>query len=404
MLGKELLGEIVKSQRDELARHDAGFKREALGGAAFTPEFATVITGIRRCGKSTLLLQMMKKAKNSCYFSFEDPRLAGFEIADFGRLEEALLDVYEEPGSYFFDEIQNIAGWERHVRTLLDRKKEVVVTGSNASLRSRELGTRLTGRHLDIELFPFSYSEYLGHLGMAAGRESLENYLKQGGFPEYLKEGRKDILQNLLSDVLARDIAVRHGIRSLKSLKEMALFLLSNAGKEFTYNSLGKSFGLGSINSAIAFVSYFEDSYLMFTLPRFDYSLKKQLVNPKKSYAIDTGFSSANTLSFSKDSGRMLENAIFLHLRRKHKEIFYFHEMGECDFLVKERGKIVLALQACHELTEENKEREINGLVEALKMVKLEEGAIITMGQEDEFSVEGKRIKVVAAWKWMTGK
>jgi uncharacterized protein len=147
---------------------------------------------------------------------------------------------------------------------------------------SKELGTRLTGRHLRCELFPFSYFEFLNFSSKKEGVDSFGEYLQKGGFPEYLKYDRSDILQELFNDIVMRDIVERHKLRSPKAIKEMALFLIFNVGVEFSYNSLAKAFGLGSTNSAIAFVSYLEDSYLLFTFSKFDYSIKKQAVNPKK--------------------------------------------------------------------------------------------------------------------------
>jgi hypothetical protein len=146
-----------------------------------------------------------------------------------------------------------------------------------------------------------------------------------------------------------------------------------------------------------SYVSFFEESYLIFTIPKFDYSYKKQLINPKKAYVIDTGLAKVNSVSFSEDNGRMLENAAFLHLRRKHKDIYYFKEKGECDFLIKEKGKITNAFQICYELTEDNKEREIAGLKEAMEKFKLKTGIILTLKQKDDFG----SIKVIPAWEWI---
>jgi len=315
-------------------------------------------------------------------------------------LNEVFSEEFGEKNHYFFDEVQNATGWELFVRSLLDGKKHVVLTGSNASLLSRELGTRLTGRHLSYELFPFSYAEFLKLAGKKQGENSFRDYLQKGGFPEYLKNGKPEILQHLLNDILARDVSIRHKIRSLKTVKEMALFLLSNVGKEFTYNSLKKTFGLGSTNTAVSFVSFFEDAYLLFTVPKFDYSLKKQLVNPKKAYSIDNGLTSVNSASLSQDEGRLLENAVFLQLRRKHKDVYYFKKTGECDFVVREGRKVTSVVQACVEVTEENRKRELSGLVEAMRAFNLDTGTIVTLAQEDVVNEGGKKIFLKPAWKW----
>ncbi len=402
MILRDVLKQVVKFQESEILSADKGVKRESLGEINLDLPHAHVISGVRRCGKSTFMRQLMDSQKNPCYFNFEDPRVLKFEAGDFGKLEEIFNEEYGISNTFFFDEIQNVPGWEVAVRSLLDRKKKVVVTGSNASLLSRELGTRLTGRHLRHELFPLSYTEMLALTREKPGINSFNEYMKRGGFPEYLKYGRLDILQSLFEDIIARDIVVRHNIRNSETLKEMALYLLTNTGKEFTYNSLRKIFGLGSTNTATSFISYLEDSYLVFTVPKFDYSLKRQLVNPKKIYSIDAGMSNANSASFSEDRGRVLENIVYLKLREKTKEIFYYKRQRECDFVVKEGRKITKAIQACYSLDEENQEREISGLVEALKEFKLQEGLIITHNQEDQLTIEGKKITVKPAWKQVT--
>jgi predicted AAA+ superfamily ATPase len=401
MILKETLRSIVKEQQKDLASSEKGIERTLTKKIELTLPFAVILSGIRRCGKSTLLRQVMAATNSSYYFNFEDPRANSFELNDFQKLDEIFREEFGESGNYFFDEIQNIENWELFIRTMLDKKKHFLITGSNASLMSKELGTRLTGRHLKQELFPFSYCEFLNFTSRRKGLDSFGEYLLKGGFPEYLKYGRSEILQELFTDIIMRDIVVRHKLRSPKVLREMALYLISNIGVEFSYNSLAKTFSIGSTNSAIAFVSYLEDSYLLFTVSKFDYSLKKQAVNPKKVYLVDNGLADVNSVSFSSNKGRMLENCVFLELRRAGKEIFYFRENKECDFLVKERNAIVMAIQVCYELNEDNKQREIEGLVEAMKKFDLPDGTILTFGQQDELEISGKTIKILPVWRWL---
>ncbi len=401
MILKETLRQVVKSQKSELLRFEYGVERENLNEIDLKLSFAIVLSGIRRCGKSTLLHQLIKKTTNYCYFNFEDTRLINFEPEDFEKLNDIFMEDNQECEYYFFDEIQNAPKWEIFVRAMLDKQKKFIITGSNASLLSKELGTRLTGRHLRYELFPFSFKEMLVFTNKKPCIESFEEYLNKGGFPDYLKFNKSEILQELLNDIIARDIIVRHRLREAKTVKDMALYLLTNVGKEFSYNGLKTLFNLGSTNSALSFVSYFEDSYLLFTIPKFDYSLKKQLVNPKKVYAIDNGLSNVNSASFSLDKGRMLENIVFLHLRRKYKEIFYFKEKNECDFLLKEKNQIISAIQVCYELHEDNKKREIDGIIEPITKFDLKDGLILTYNQEDDFNIAGKKILVKPVWKWL---
>jgi len=401
MILKETLRVIVKSQREEIITLNKGVKREELKEIELDVPFALILSGIRRCGKSTLLHQLIENMKGFYYFNFEDPRAIEFELADFQKLNDIFKEIYGEQNYYFFDEIQNIENWELFARQMLDKKKHLIITGSNASLLSKELGTKLTGRHLRYELFPFSYKEFLTITNEKPSIESFQKYFTKGGFPEYIKLERATILQELLNDIITRDIVVRHKLRSTKTIKEMALYLITNVGKEFSYNNLKKTFELGSVNTAIAFVSYFEDSYLLFTVPKFDYSLKKQIINPKKIYSIDNGLSNITSASFSEDKGKMLENLAFINLRKKHKDIFYFKEKNECDFVIKEATKITKAIQVCYELNEDNKKRELNGLSEAIEKFNLNEGTILTYNQEDEITIQNKKIIIMPLWKWL---
>lgn len=400
MITKETLKEIIISQRKSLEKIDFGTFREKEKEIKIEDSFALIITGVRRCGKSTFLNQLLTKQK-SYYLNLEDPRLEGFELSDFNKVEIIMKELYGEKGVYFFDEIQNVEKWEKFIRYLIDKKEKVVITGSNASLLSKELGTKLTGRHLQIEMFPFSFREFLDMKKESPSFKSFEGYFNKGGFPEYLKKENPLILHELLSDVVMKDIAVRFGIKNVGTLNKLAIYLISNVGKEFSYNSIKNMFSIKSVQSVINYVSYFENAYLVFTVPRFSYSYKKQQVNPKKVYSIDNGFSYHNSASFSKDKGKMLENAVFLKLRRKFKDIFYYQEKNECDFVIKQKEKVTEAIQVCFDFNEETKDREINGLFAAVKEFNLKEGLILTYNQEDEFLVEGRKIIVKPVWKWL---
>jgi uncharacterized protein len=401
MMQTATLKDVITKQREFLDSMSLGTPREKLKQVKVQEGFALIITGIRRCGKSTLLNQLLKKYKRGYYLNFEDPRLADFEFSDFNKVEPTMKELFGDNGVYFFDEVQNVHGWERFVRYLVDRKERVVLTGSNASLLSPELGTKLTGRHLRVEMFPFSYKEFLDMKKEKPSVHSFETYLMKGGFPEYLKREEPPILHELLSDVVMRDIAVRFGIKNTDILHRIAIYLISHVGKEFSYNSIKNMFKIKSVQSVIDYVSYFENAYLLFTIPRFSYSYKKQQVNPKKVYSIDNGFSYNNSASFSKDNGKMLENMVFLGLRRTFKDIFYFQEDNECDFVIKEREKVTKAVQVCFDFNEENQKREMQGLLTALNQFTLKEGLILTYNQEDTFVINKKKIVVKPVWKWL---
>lgn len=400
MITKETLKEVIISQRTTLDSLEKGTPREKEEEINIQDSFALIITGIRRCGKSTLLNQILRKHKGY-YLNLEDPRLDDFEFLDFNKVEETMKEIYGENGVYFFDEIQNIEKWEKFIRYLIDKKERILITGSNAALLSKELGTKLTGRHLQIEMFPFSFKEFLKMKNKKPSVEDFDEYLHNGGFPEYLKKKNPEILHELLYDIIAKDIAVRFGIKNTSILNKIIIYLISNVGKEFSYNSIKRIFSIKSVQSVINYISYFENAYLIFTIPRFSYSYKQQQVNPKKVYSIDNGFSYSNSVSFSKDKGKMLENVVFLALRRKFKNIFYFKENNECDFVVKQKDKITYALQVCFDLNEENKKREIYGLLNALKEFELKEGLILTYNQKDNFLVDNKKIIVKPVWEWL---
>jgi predicted AAA+ superfamily ATPase len=326
----------------------------------------------------------------------EDNRLEGFTVADFNRVESIAKNNNKE--LIILDEVQNIREWEKYVRSAHERGIHLQITGSNASMLSRELGTKLTGRYHQIELFPFSFAEFLLYSGETPGHESLMNYLENGGFPEYLAEKEPDYLRTLLRDIVMRDIAVRRDIKNEHYLLRLAVNLLSNIGKEFSYNNLTKTLEIKSVRTTIDFCEYLKESYLIDLLPKFSYSIHKQQANPKKAYCIDTAMAAANSLSFSQNTDRLLENAVFLALRRKFQEIYYFNDgRHECDFLIKEKEEIILAVQVCAKLTPDNLTREVLGLKAAMQETKCSNGIILTIDQKDET----ENIPIVPAWEWM---
>ena len=405
MLFYEDVLNIVKDQlKNNQVNRGLIIPRLKLNSTEIYPSIALIISGIRRSGKSTFLELLKDNQKDVyAYFNFEDTRLNNFEVLDFEKLDKALKEVYGNINIYFFDEIQNIPKWEIFVRQLLDKNKKVIITGSNASMLSKELGTRLTGRYLKQEIFPFSYQEYLSFKKEKDSLVSFNNYLSKGGFPEFLKFKKEAILQELLLNILERDIVVRYNLKNSKVLIDLTFFLISNIGKEYSFNSLKRQFNFGSVNTVSSFISYLENSYLFFSINRFDYSLKKQLVYPKKIYAIDNGLINVNSLSFSKDKGRLLENLVFISLRQRFLNNIYYYktEKNECDFVVKEKDKIIEVVQVCYNLTIDNKEREILGLIAALKEFKLKKGIIVTLDQEDEILKDNLIIKILPYRKWI---
>jgi len=396
MILKETLREIVRLQRTELNLTDVGVTRELIKKIDVDNAHVAIISGIRRCGKSTLLLQIMKHLDSFYYFNFEDPRAVSFEVSDFDKLNAVYREEFGDSRYYFFDEIQNVPQWERFVRWLHDQGNKVFLTGSNASLLSRELGSRLTGRYLKYELFPFSFKEMLDLTGKEPSIDSFADYTSRGGFPEFLKFQNIEILHQLFRDVITRDIVARYQLREHRIILELAVYLLTNSSNEFSFNRLKNQFQLGSTNTAISYLSYLEDSYLFFTVPRFDFSYARQRTHAKKIFSIDCGLLRANTASLSADMGRVLENIVFLHLLRQGYEIYYFKNQFECDFVVKQNNQIHGAYQVCHQLTDDNLAREKNGLQKAMELTGARQGFFLTYNQEDE--IDG--FPVLPVWKW----
>lgn len=394
MLLKSLLKEVAEAQKENLLKLNTGLKRHQLDEMPELASNALIISGIRRCGKSTLLHQLLKgKYPNAYYLNFEDPRLYEFELNDFTRLDELITE--SENNVLFFDEIQVVEGWERYIRQKLDEGFKLIITGSNASLLSSELGSKLTGRHITKEFFPFSWNEFCEFKSLEHSTTALKKYMEIGGFPEYVKTEDEDILHQLFEDILVRDIAVRYGVRDVKTLQRLALYLVSNVGNLVTGNKLRSLFGIGATSTVMEYFSYLEQTWLMHFIPKFSYSMRKQAVNPRKVYAIDTGLINVNSKSFSGDFGRILENLVFLHLRRNFKEIYYFSEKSECDFVTFDKGNAHEVIQVCYELNPENLNRELNGLFEALSFFELKEGTIVTLNQSDTFEREGLIAKAV---------
>jgi len=284
---REILKSIIHSQKEWLVPEEKEIPREQLDKFSSLPPFAYLLTGVRRSGKSTLLKQLMKQHDSLNYFNFEDSRTVEFEVSDFMIVEELFSELSDNNQIIFFDEIQNITGWELYVRDAIDRKKTVVITCSNANLLSRELGTKLTGRHLDYEVFPFSYMEFLSYLKLTPGAESYLSFINEGGFPGYLSLGKKEVLSTLVSDILVRDIFSRYNLRNQDVYRRIVQYLLSNTGKEISFNNLKNTFEVGSASSVMDFLNYLTDAYLLFLVPRYDTSLKVQARNPRKVYAID---------------------------------------------------------------------------------------------------------------------
>lgn len=410
-MDKRLLQLTAIEQRKIFEKQDDLVVRE-VNNLAIETNKVTAISGIRRSGKSTLLKQIAKNLTGYYYLNFEDERLIDFTYSDFNKLYEVFLENFGEQSVFLFDEIQNIYGWEKFVRRLFDEGKKVFVTGSNAKLLSSELATSLTGRHLKLELFPFSFKEFLSYRNVEMKnfydtREKsvivnyCREYLKSGGFPEIIISRNTEELKQLYQDVILKDLIVRFKIRDVKAFRELALFLVSNVASPASFNNLKKMLGFKSATTVKSYIDFLEESYLIFSVPKFDYSIKKQIINEKKIYAIDTGIINSVAFSFSDNFGRLLENVAYIELKRRGHVIYYHKNKNECDFVVKQGTKIIQAIQVTEILNQKTRDREVAGLIGAMEDYQLTSGTVVTFDQEEEIKVNKHIIKVMPIWKWL---
>lgn len=413
--------EIVLEQEKSRKAFDLGVERSALKRVSkhISQPHAVVISGIRRSGKSTLLNQIRGNfyKKGAYYLNFEDERLVDFAVGDFNVLYETFLELYGEKKVFFFDEIQNVSQWEIFVRRMQDKGAKFFITGSNASLLSKELGTKLTGRSVSIELHPFSFIEFLAFKGYQPPKDALfhtaerarikkyfSEYLKHGGMPEYLKYRDATLLNRVYEDILYRDIVARYEVKQVKVLRELGLYLLSNIGGLFSYNNLKNVLGVGSMNTIKSYADFLENSFLVFLVNKFSFSLKQQFIANKKIYCIDTGLADSVAFQFSKNKGKFLENLVFLELKRRNSEIYYYKTSNnlEVDFLTKSGRREFALVQVAENLDhEKTRERETRALGRAMDELKLRRALILTEDTEEEIKLNGKTIEVRPVYKWM---
>lgn len=408
---------LLTEQQRRFQNLNPGLEREAL--SQIKPHLKSphiiVITGLRRCGKSTLQAQLSQFFKNDYhYLNFDDERWTGFTVSDFNQVHKTLIELFGEKKYILMDEVQNIPRWELFVRRLHDAGHKLIITGSNASLLSREIGTHLTGRHRLIELLPFSFKEYLQFkkipATMATTTESahlnraLRHYLQSGGIPDAIKYPDTGFCAQLYQDIIYRDISARYAIDSLKNLKELSLYLVSNIGRSISFNKLRQMLMLGSVNTIKSYLDHLEISWLYFTINVYSPSVKQQQIAAKKVYCIDNGIMSDVGFQTSDNLGWLLENLVFLHLRRQTREIFYAKndDGSEVDFLIRKGTKPVQLVQACTTLADEStQKREVSALVKAMAQHKLVEGTIVTLDQSQTLRVGKRKIHIVNAAEWL---
>jgi hypothetical protein len=388
-----------------------------------------VVTGIRRSGKSTILQQFCKslmeagtESRNILIVNFEDPRFRGMDLKLLDEIYETYLTELapDSPHCVILDEVQKISGWEKFARFLSENKKACVfVMGSSSKLLSSEYSTTLAGRHVDIEIFPLSFREFLsfrgigtaGSLDIAAGRHAIKRciseYFRFGGFPKIAiiedERGKSDLLAAYFRDIVIKDVVERYRINEIEKLEEMAKYYLTNISCVQSLNKVKNIIGL-SLDTTERFSRYLENVYLISFVKKFSYKKKEQLLNPKKVYCIDTGMRNVVSFRTDEERGRLAENVVFTELKRRGTEIFYWRDekQREVDFVIKSGGKITRLIQVCWDISApETRKRETDALLSGMDRFGLEEGLIITENEEGEEKTGGKRIKYVPIWKWL---
>ena len=400
-----------------------------------TPHIVDII-GVRRCGKTYYMYQLISELLNSnipgsniIYINLDDDRLHPLNGDELPLLTETFNELYDVSVNHkiylFLDEIQNIPDWERWTKSTYDKNKDIkiIISGSNASLLSGNISTLLTGRHITTRMFPFSFTELLDYHKIEFDLKTVQyskvkilikklfnKYLKYGGFPEsvlYPSIDNREMLQSYFEDIIYRDIITRFNIRNYHAFKQLSLFCISNISKPHTFNSLRKIFSnytALSTDAVINYLSYLEDAFLLFTIPHYDYSIKKQINKPKKIYCVDTGMINAVSFRFSHNTGQIYENIVFIQLKRLNYEIYYWQNTKghEVDFVIKKGLEVSQLIQVCYDISNiDTRSREINGLVFGLIHFNLPKGTIITSDYFHQEIIEGKDIRYVPLWYWL---
>lgn len=391
------------------------------------------IAGPRRAGKTSYMYQLMQNLlaqdnqsrEDILFIDFEDYRLSDFTAQDTESIFTAFQQITgKAPTFLFFDEVQRFPGWSKVLRTLHNQNRyKIVVTGSNAGLLEKEIATELRGRCRNILMLPFSFQEclhfydvpYSDRTILTPARGQIQKvfgqYLKEGGFPEVVKKAtifeKREMLQNYYRTIFYRDIIDRYNIKAKTTLESIMRYCLNTFSDPFSISMFEKELKRhrlsGSKQTIANYLGYLQEVFFLTAHEKFSYSPRQRIMNPKKIYLLDTGFSMLST-AFSENRGKLLENAVAIEIFRRRKECFYFKGRRECDFIIKEGSKPTMAIQVCWELTSKNESRELKGLREAMTSFKIENGLILTNDEEGNLTFEGANIRVMPVWQWLLEK
>lgn len=420
---KEMFKNLIK----DFIRREISVKERDYSIPTDTQKIVSLM-GIRRCGKTYLLFQLINKLRekvpreNIIYINFEDDRLAGLRLFDLDNLINAYYELYPQKRNekiyLFLDEVQEVNEWEKFVRRVYDNYKiNIFVTGSSSKLMSKEIASSLRGRTISYEVFPLSFKEFLSFKNIEIDlyssesisyiRNAFHEYINFGGFPEVILEKDEEVKRRILSDytalIIYKDVADRYELKNLNLLKFIVRNSFKNPSTLMSYNKLYndlKSMGYQlSKETLINYFGYLEDIYALFLTPVYRWSLKEQTRNPKKIFIADNGFKTIHSLEMESDYSKLYENTVFINLRRKYKEIFYLLENKEIDFYIPDKK---LVINVCYDLSSsETLKRELSSLEYGLKKLGLKEAIIITNDDEKELSLDELKIKFIPLWKWL---
>lgn len=378
-----------------------------------------VIIGPRRSGKSVFSFLLLRD-KNFAYLNFDDENL--LKITNYDSILKGIFEIYPESKFIFFDEIQNLPQWELFCNKLQRRGYNLILTGSNAKLLSQELSTVLTGRHISIELFPFNFKEFLKarkfqipdsiELPEVKGKilNYLDEYLKNGGFPEIAVNNldTQVYLETLFDAVLFKDVVKRYKVKFSQKIYDLAIYLVGNFCSEFSFTKLRNNLEFRSTTTVQNYLKYLQESYLFFALNRFSFKMKEQLKAPKKIYLIDNGFIMAKAFQFSQNTGKLIENLVFIDILnrgyRLNDGVFYYKTRNdrEIDFILRKNLKIEQLIQVCLDIKNTAiKTRELKALIEASNELKCDNLLMITWDTKETETIHSKKIKFLPLWEWL---
>lgn len=413
-----MLIEILQDQKFERDSYlsNTYIPRDSLKKAKknLTNKLIKIITGPRRAGKSVFAIEILKDT-NFGYVNFDDERLLN---VDNDELIKTIHEVYGDINFLLFDEIQNLAKWELFVNRLHRLGYNIFLTGSNSKLLSSEMATHLTGRYVPINIYTFSFNEFLkannieiSGLKLSTTEKGkilnqLSKYQTIGGYPEVVLEkvDYKNYLNVLFDSIILKDIVKRYNVKYTQNLYTIAKLLASNYASEFSYNKLKNFSEIGSVHTIKNYVSYLEEAYLFFYVNRFSFKPKEQLKYPSKIYLYDTGMASALSLSFSKDLGKLMENRVAIELKRQQKEFYYYKDPDniDVDFIIKENNEVCELMQVSYDINnEKTKEREVKSLMKSAEKLNVKNLSIITWDYESVENIDNLEIKFVPLWKWL---